>query len=481
MISILYKRKDPTKNNPFGIRVWKIETNVINSSYSIMAVTLPTWLLGKNKAKTYMVTNGVNIGKSNEKTPIANMLSIVDTKIKDKKEKENWKSLYDLNLEKIPKSLDDIDGDAYIHKIRYNGNIMPLEEALNITLPTKVTDKEGNILPMLCKQYKRLDGTIKNKLPLSGKTGCVIQPKLNGARVTSRLENVEQGELLFKTNDIIPVLRSRTGMLYNTLSHINKVLAYIFTSIRINNDEYLIGYKNIPDKTLLKKDLVFDGEVYKHGWLLQRISSAIKKKNDDTKKLQYYIYDLAIPNVPQFQRIRLLKEIFENLKSNTIDMVNEHINKSMFIKEYYTNSNINIISLVMSYPIYNLHQANTRYEQHLKCGYEGSVYRPYREIYKFNKRTLTKRKPHMEQEFKIVNVIKSGKLNYNENPIGMYTCITAMGLEFDVTPMLTHKQRMYLLIDKEQYIGKSLTVRFYELTKDKKPMHATGITVRDYE
>jgi len=47
--------------------------------------------------------------------------------------------------------------------------------------------------------------------------------------------------------------------------------------------------------TKMKVGEIYDGEIYKHGWSLQRIVSAVKKFSKDTLELEYWVYDKAIP------------------------------------------------------------------------------------------------------------------------------------------------------------------------------------------
>ena len=52
-------------------------------------------------------------------------------------------------------------------------------------------------------------------------------------------------------------------------------------------------------------DQTFDGELYLHGVPLQEIGSMVKR-DDPNNKLEYHIYDIAIPNLTFTQRRNLL-------------------------------------------------------------------------------------------------------------------------------------------------------------------------------
>ena len=54
------------------------------------------------------------------------------------------------------------------------------------------------------------------------------------------------------------------------------------------------------------------------------------------------------------------------------------------------------------------------------------------------------------------------------------------GERFNVTPEGSHEKKKEYLSNKFNYIGKQLTVRFFERTITGVPFHAVGV-VRDYE
>ncbi len=90
---------------------------------------------------------------------------------------------------------------------------------------------------------------------------------------------------------------------------------------------------------------------------------------------------------------------------------------------------------------------------------------------------MTKLKRSQDKEFKVINVI-GGE---NTPELGVFVCLAENGMEFNCTPEGTKEQKMEYLTNKVNYIGKMLTVRFFERTKDGKPFHAVGVTIRDYE
>ena len=63
----------------------------------------------------------------------------------------------------------------------------------------------------------------------------------------------------------------------------------------------------------------------------------------------------------------------------------------------------------------------------------------------------------------------------------MFVCVSENGKDFTVNPQGSHEVKKEYLTNKDKYIGKWLTVKFYERTAEGKPFHTTGIAVRDHE
>ena len=101
-------------------------------------------------------------------------------------------------------------------------------------------------------------------------------------------------------------------------------------------------------------------------------------------------------------------------------------------------------------------------------------------IYKYKHRSydLQKVKRFIDNEFEIIGG-KDGE--GRESGLVIYRCTTSGGLEFDVRPKGTHKERAKIFKDLDSYVGKLLTVKYQELTDDGRPRFPVGIAVRDYE
>lgn len=364
-----------------------------------------------------------NIGKMNETTPYQQALKDAESRWTLKK-KKGYKSLADLGITSNP-------------------------ELLEITLPQNRTDANNLSKPMKAQQYykvKTVEGKkIKTNEPVI-KFPCFGQYKLNGYRVTARWEEIEEGEGIFRQKVGKVTFRSKEGLRYTILEHIEQEFTkemFFFRGITSKGE----------DDT---KQLQFDGEMYCHGKFLSEITSACKTRQPLTLELKFNIFDLAVEEFSQKTRLVVL-----NMLKNTIfkDC------KNIVVLDYKT--------------IENDEQAQILTDEAIALGYEGGIFRDMKATYQFGKRpqTMTKLKRSEDSEFEIIDVI-SGE---NTPTLGVFVCRAENGLSFNCTPEGTQELKENYLLKRTQYIGKKLTVRFFERTIDGKPNHAVGVAVRDYE
>jgi len=143
-MDILYKRTKSGK-----IQYWKIKVGEANVPY----IRKESGQLGTTNPLTHLehITEGKNIGKTNETTPMEQAISQAQSDW-NKKRDEGYKSLADLG--------DWQDEEA-------------LEIWLDKTLPQENTDASGNTKPMLATDWKKIK---KIEYPV------FVQPKLDGVR-----------------------------------------------------------------------------------------------------------------------------------------------------------------------------------------------------------------------------------------------------------------------------------------------------------
>ena len=254
-----------------------------------------------------------------------------------------------------------------------------------------------------------------------------MEPKLNG--VCDLAEPIPIGEDRVWHH-------SRGGKLFTTLSHLDSWIEKLNPPCPVH------------------------GELYKHGWSLQKINGYTKKIRPDQESLEYWLYDMAWVGPDYDYRIEWLEDNIEKLGKDSP------------------------IKFTPTIIVNNYEEAKVWHDKWVAQGFEGGMLKNKAGIYMFqyNSNDLEKVKEFMDDEFEIVGG-KEGT-GTDEGCI-VYRCITKEGREFDARPRGTVEDRKHMLIDLPNSIGKLLTVRFAEYSEDGIPQQPVGVpvaeAVRDYE
>lgn len=419
---ILYARNSNGKINQWGIGVQDNGPKVI------------IWegLLDGKPTRTERLCKAKNIGKMNETSAYEQGCKDAQSRW-EKKRKQGYKSLEDLRIIYLS------EAGLYNH-IKTGYIERSIEGILKLALPLNRTDDNDLSKPMKAQPYFKDNGEIRIKFP------CYGQPKLNGFRVIARWEEVEEGEGIFKTKVQKVVFRSKEGLRYDILEHIENEF----------DQDWFFVWTGKGDKAK-KIEIAFDGEMYIKGEILSEISSAVRKRNVKTNKIKFHIFDVACEELIQSERIRIITNLREPLRARNVE---------------------NIIIVGTERPDSN-QEAQELTDQWIREGYEGGIFRDMKATYQFGKRakTMVKLKRSQDKEFKIAGVI-GGE---NAPELGIFICIAEDGRTFKVNPEGTHDTKREYLTNSNNYIGKMLTVKFFERTKDGLPFHAIGVAVRNYE
>lgn len=276
-------------------------------------------------------------GQVNGKTTLSPAIIVDKTK-----QKRNWKEQYTLQFNsEVKKFLDKGYKEVDKHPNEY------AESELNEIFGEAATNQYGCIKPMLAKQESK----ITNRKILDKEWAC--SAKYDGVRC-----------LMYWDGKHVRTA-SRGGEHYDySTEHIRKELVNFF--------------KEYPS-------IILDGELYKHGESLQRISGAARMEKDaDTEWLEYHVYDLydqSNPDMVARDRIQFLNDEFNNWLSNPkcIHRVNHFIvSGEENIWEYHN--------------------------RFVSEGFEGCVIRNPDKPYKPNGRTndMLKFKQYKSEDFKVV-------------------------------------------------------------------------------
>lgn len=280
-------------------------------------------------------------------------------------------------------------------------------------------NKEDDLFPMLAAKY---DEKTQNKKWFS--FPVIVQPKLNGVRCVSYRHTSDD------------TMWSRNRKEYAAIESIKQEIDGLFG-------------ENSPD-----------GEVYIHGELFENIISWVKKKQPDTEKLEYYVYDLAIPFVDALSRQRMLDSILDGYEGRVKRVPYYIANSHDEIKAYH--------------------------DEFTSEGYEGIIIRNMEGEYQFGKRAnvLLKYKDFQDEEFKIVGYdveVYHDSITGAFSNLVVWECETASGGKFNVRPRGTYTERAKSYTEADSSVGKYLTVRFQNLSKDGIPIFPIGLCLRDYE
>jgi ATP-dependent DNA ligase len=211
--------------------------------------------------------------------------------------------------------------------------------------------------------------------------------------------------------------------------------------------------KELLDYLRENPSIVFDGELYVHGQYLQKISGIARLETWEPRceTLEYWVYDLAIPDVPFDERLELLRDLQEYFEDS----------KKIKIQEHYLTKSWSAIQ--------KLH------DKWVADGFEGLVARKPDKKYEFGKRgsTMIKVKMYQEGEFEIIDYAE--KLRDEDF---CFICQTDDGKVFEAKPIGTREMKAEYIADMDNIIGNKGTCKFFEWSADEVPLQATFQCVR---
>lgn len=227
------------------------------------------------------------------------------------------------------------------------------------------------------------------------------QPKLDGMRCLGFVSKSGKVKLM-----------SRDGKIIQNMGHIEKQLSTI------------------------GQEIILDGELYQHGLTFQENMSLIKRYQEGkTEFINYNVYDV-VEDRPFHERVRTLG-IVRNFTS---------------------------VLEVMTVPIYHEVDLQNYHETFVAGGYEGTIVRHGEESYKAGARSshLLKYKDFIDIAESIVDVIPGDQRP--EWGVPVFYLNGDPNMRFEAGTRMTHEQRIDLLTNKNEYLGKTAEVRFFQYT-----------------
>jgi ATP-dependent DNA ligase len=263
--------------------------------------------------------------------------------------------------------------------------------------------------PMLAKNFR--DHKSRFQYP------CFVQPKLNGIRALHHQQSFQSRDQHFWNPEV--------------LSH-------------------LLHGRSFP------LDVVFDGELYVHGWSLQQINSAIAVNRiapiERSPQVEYHIFDCILLN----------------------DRSAPFSERSRYLSWWYGDCVNDKLKLVDTHWVGNEQEANALYSHFKHAEYEGMMYRkdePYGlESLCGNKENrwdvLLKRKEFIDWEGEVVEIEESP---VNPGTVGSLVFHFDNGNEFKAGSGLKHEQKLRFFSDPP--IGKRVRLQYLMLSDNGTPLN----------
>ena len=275
-------------------------------------------------------------------------------------------------------------------------------------------DAKSNLVikPMLAKDY------FKEKHKIINKTLLSVQPKLDGIRCIITYCPVSKKA----------TAKSRQNVEITTIGHILREMEKVLKDV--------------------ETEIITDGELYKHGLTFQENTKLVK--NDFTEAqdpIEYHIYDLV----------------------DTVEKYTFSARCSAYLLLFKHNAKPQYIKTVERSVIFTKMKAEEilkqRYEEFVNIGYEGIMVRVSDAKYKLNGRSsgLLKYKMFKDIALPIVDITPN-----EANPNHGTVWVEFNGQIQKTGSKISHKEREELLTNKNNYIGKTAEIRYFEETDDGK-------------
>jgi DNA ligase-1 len=380
---------------------------------------------GKMQTKRTVISKGKNLNKSNATTPITQAVSEADSIYQSKKD-DNYQAMEEFGYEPAPLQ----SGAMYVtfeppYKILTQKSLVDF-----ISSNFKKFNETGSMFKAMklhhyrLSTYKKGQNIYNRSKNLTTKYEYLyVQPKFDGICC---LASKKHG---LWTREGKPTATAGGALWKDVCPNI---------------------YRDI---SILPQDYVFNGEVYCHGIPLQQIGSWCKRRQKNSDKLVFYIFDVVAPELTFQER---------------------HAYMISLIKEYGNLANVRFMpTAIIANTEVSILESEYKY---LNEGYEGIIIREPDGMYEIGGRSRSVLKLVREDsdEMQIKDIVPMD----NEPSCGLFI-VTYKGNTFNVTPShFTHTERQNLLKNKQKYIGKMLTVIFRGETKDGIPKFCQGKSIR---
>lgn len=285
---------------------------------------------------------------------------------------------------------------------------------LNEFLGDDKTGQDGMLKPMLAKQADKVTNSVFNKEYYGSR-------KINGVRA-----------LIYYKNGKV-CTSSRGSINYDLAIH------HI-----IHHPKLIKYFKENPE-------VILDGEIYKHGWTLNKISGLCRTQVTafDGEPLEFYLYDIVRTDLPFEERLELINEIEEVLELKPFDPYRE-----------WDKNDLKIQIVPQEFVTGWLH-IKAMHDRYVSEGWEGLVIRNIKDVYGPGKRSnaMLKIKIYQSAEYEIVGLSEG----LREEDM-CFVMKTPNGQEFKAKPMGDREQKQWYREHLDELIGKMGTLKYFEMS-----------------
>jgi len=216
--------------------------------------------------------------------------------------------------------------------------------------------------------------------------------------------------------------------------------------------------------------LIMDGEIYKHGWTLNKISGICRSQQTayDGDPLEFYWYDIVDVTKSFKDRFKIM---------NAISKV---IGASFDPEKEWKEEDLKI-QFVPQVLISGIDNMKKLHDEYVKEGWEGLVVRNVESVYKPGSRSadMIKIKKYFDGEYKIIGI----KEGLREEDM-CFVMETSNGQEFNAKPIGDREQKKWYREHLDELIGKMGTLKFFEMSGKEGseiPQQPIFLGVRDSE
>lgn len=226
----------------------------------------------------------------------------------------------------------------------------------------------------------------------------------------------------------------------------------------------------LEEYKFLETDIILDGELYNHRFRdnfneIQSLALQKKPTEEDHRKsarlVEYHVYDCFIPSEPDAsfnRRIEVLNDLLDKLPADTMIKLVE----TTAVSGHGQNFN----------PIYGF---DTLYSEQLEDGYEGQMIRLNRTYENKRSKSLIKRKEFEDSEYRIVR-LEEGKGNWS-GCVKRVICARDDGVEFGSGLRGSQEYLAQMLLEADEYVNGTVTVRYPNLTPDGIPRFPVAVAL----